>query len=150
QDRAFTTALAAQCALALERSRLYESERGARAAAEASAAQLEIILRGVVDGIVAQAADGTLIHANDAAARLMGYESVGALTSMTTPEWLSRFEVLDPDGRPVSLSQLPGRRALVSGVEQTLLLRIRVRASGEERWALVSATPVVGEAGQPM
>jgi PAS domain S-box-containing protein len=150
QDRAFTTALAAQCALALERSRLYESERDARAAAEASAAQLEIILRGVVDGIVAQAADGALIHANDAAARLMGYQSVAALTSMTAPEWLSRFEVLDPDGRPVPVSQLPGRRALVSGVEQTLPLRIRVRASGEERWALVSSTPVTGQAGQPM
>jgi PAS domain S-box-containing protein len=150
QDRAFTTALAAQCALALERARLYESERDARAAAEAGAVQLEIILRGVADGIVAQGADGALIYANDAAAQLMGYASVEALTNAPAAEWLNRFEVLDDRGRALPLSRLPGRRALATGVEQTSPLRIRIRATGEERWALVSATPVTGNASQAM
>jgi PAS domain S-box-containing protein len=150
QDRAFTTTLAAQCALALERARLYESELDARALAEASATQLEIILHGVADGIVAQGASGGLSYANDAAARWMGYASVDALMSAPPTEWLSRFDVLDDHGRALDVSQLPGRQALTRGVEQTRPLRIRIRATGEERWGLVSATPVTGQAGQRM
>jgi len=150
QDRAFATTLAAHCAQALERARLYESELEARAAAEASAAQLEIVLRGVADGIVAHVASGALLYANDAAAQLMGYPSVEALMSAPAADWLNRFDVLDRDGRALDVSLLPGRQAVVSGVGQTLPLRIRVRATGEERWVLISATPATGQAGLRM
>ena len=147
-DRTFATALAAQCALALERARLYEAERRARAAAEASAAQLDVILGGVADGIVAQDPSGTVIYANDAAARLVGFPSAQALTAARPPERLAAFELLDVDDRPLAVSQLPGRRALLGEVVEGMPVRFRVRASGEERWALVSAAPVPDSRGR--
>jgi PAS domain S-box-containing protein len=146
-DRAFITALAAQGALAVERARLYEAERRARAAAEASARQLDIILRGVADGIIAQDPAGHLIYANDAAAQLVGYPSARALTEAPSHERLGRFEILDDDNRPLPPQHLPAQRALhgESGAEQ--LVRFRVRATGDERWSFVSATPVRDDVG---
>ena len=148
RERAYTLAIAAQCALALERARLYDAERRARATAEASAAQLEIVLRGVADGIVAQDTSGRIIYANDAAARLVGYPSAEALIDAPTAEWFERFEVLDESGRSLPLKELPGQRALVDASGRTAPLRFRLRATGEERWALISATPVTDVTGQ--
>ena len=148
RDRTFALALAAQCALALERARLHEADRAARAAAEASAAQMDIILGGVADGIIAQNAAGKLIYANDAAARLVGFPSAQALTAAQPSERLAGFELLDEDDHSLAPSQLPGRRALLGESVRSLPLRFKVRATGEERWALVSAAPVLDGRGQ--
>ncbi len=107
--------------------------------------QLAIILRGVADGITVQDTTGELIYANEAAARIIGYPSVQALQESPVNEVMQRFEVMDELGQPLPLSQLPGRRALQEGQEVERLLRFRVVASGQERWSIVRATPVLDE-----
>ena len=146
--------LARRAALAVDNSRLYDEAR--REIVERERAQeelrdfgeqLEIILRGVADGITTQDPSGELIYANEAAARIVGYPTVATFMKAPLREVMSRFEVADETGRPLPLEELPGRKALL-GKNTEALLRFREAATGEERWSVVSATPVFDERGR--
>jgi len=104
--------------------------------------QLEAILRGVADAVTAQAPDGRLLFANDAAAASMGFESPEALLSAPVGDIMSRYDMLDEDGEPYPLEALPGRRALAGEDGAESVVRFRIRATGEERWSAVKATPI--------
>jgi PAS domain S-box-containing protein len=130
-----------------EREELLRLEQLARVDATHARDQLEAILRGVADAVTAQAPDGQLLFANRAAVELLGYESSDALLSAPLTEIMSRFELLEESGRPFPVEQLPGRRALADGVGDEVVVRFRVRATGEERWSAVKATPIVDRDG---
>ncbi len=114
---------------------------------EASREQMEAILRGVADGVTAQAPDGTLLFANDAAVAVLGYDTAEELIAAPLNELMQRFEVFGEDGNPFPLEELPGRRALMGETGTEELLRFRVRATGAERWSVVKATPLFDETG---
>ena len=59
-----------------------------------------------------------------------------------------RFEVVDEEGRPFPLENLPGRRALSGEERAEEVLRFRVLARGEERWSVVRAVPIFDEQGE--
>ena len=130
-----------------EREELLRLEQVARVDATQARDQLEAILRGIADAVTAQAPDGRLLFANEAAVKLLGYESSEALIAAPLTEIMSGFELLDENGRPFPLEELPGRRALAEGVGSEVVLRFRVRATGEERWSAVKATPIADRAG---
>ena len=130
-----------------EREELLRLEQLARVDATQARDQLEAILRGVADAVTAQAPDGRLLFANEAAVELLGYESSDALLAAPIAEILDRFEILDESGRPFPVDRLPGRRALAEGVGGEVVLRFRVRATGEERWSAVKATPIMDSTG---
>jgi PAS domain S-box-containing protein len=130
-----------------EREELLRLEQLARVDATQARDQLEAILRGIADAVTAQAPDGRLLFANEAAVKLLGYESSEALIAAPLTEIMSRFELLDERGRPFPLERLPGRRALVEGAGSEVVVRFRVRATGEERWSAVKATPIADRAG---
>lgn len=111
--------------------------------------QLAIILQSVADGITAQDPDGRLIYANDAAARIVGYPSAHALMDAPVHEVLQGFVLRDASGCPFPVEQLPGRRALrdMPNPPETTLC-FRVVATGEERWAVVRASPVLDNEGR--
>ena len=124
-----------------------EAERSARKARD----QLDAMLRGVADAVTAQAPDGRLLFANDAAVELLGFESSEALLAAPPGDIMSRFEIFDESGRPYPLEDLPGRRALEGEEGAEAIMRFRIRATGEERWSAVKATPVKnGAAGVSM
>jgi PAS domain S-box-containing protein len=125
-----------------EREELLRLEQLARVDATQARDQLEAILRGVADAVTAQAPDGRLLFANEAAVELLGYDSSEALLSAPLNAIMDRFEVLDERGRPFAAEQLPGRRALAEGEGSEVVVRFRVRATGEERWSAVKATPI--------
>ena len=110
--------------------------------AQLALAKLETVLGGVDDGITVQDERGKVIFANPPAARLVGYPNVAAFLQAPPREVLERFELLAPDGTPFPLEELPGRRVLAGHPAREQLIRFRARASGEERWSLVRATPV--------
>jgi PAS domain S-box-containing protein len=62
---------------------------------------------------------------------------------------LERFDVMDADGAPFPEARLPGRLAL-AGVDdpESVTLRFRIRATGEERWSLASARPLRNDEGE--
>jgi PAS domain S-box-containing protein len=110
--------------------------------------QIEIMLRGVADGITAQNPTGQLIYANDAAAQLTGYDSAQELLDAPLQQVLGKFDLLDEAGEPLPFSEMPSRQALHGIQPSARIMRFRVRATGEERWSVVRATPVFDERGQ--
>jgi PAS domain S-box-containing protein len=111
-----------------------------------SPTELLAIMNAVSDGITAQDASGALVYANDAAARLIGFASAEEFLAAPIQDVLSRFEILDEQGRPLAYDELPGRHALLGRTaERTLCYRLR--ATGEERWSIVRAEPVFGADG---
>jgi PAS domain S-box-containing protein len=104
--------------------------------------QLEAILRGVADAVTAQAPDGRLLFANEAAAESLGFDSPEDLMQAPLGSIMDRFEVIDERGEPYPLGALPGRRALAGEDNAETVVRFRVRDTGEERWSAVKATPI--------
>jgi PAS domain S-box-containing protein len=109
--------------------------------------QLELILRRVGDGITVQDREGRLVYANDAAARLIGFDSADELLATPVASVLRRFEILDEERKPFPLERLPGRLALERGETAEATLCHRLRPAGDERWAIVQATPVLASDG---
>ena len=154
-DLEFAQELARRAALAVDNARLYEKARKeifererAQAELRASRDQLEVVLRGVADGITAQDPTGRLIYANEVAARIAGYPSVQAMVETPDRERMEVLEVTDESGRPFPPDRLPGRRALQGEEGAEEVLRFRVLATGEERWALLRASPVFDTRGK--
>jgi len=114
---------------------------------EAARRQLEAILRGVADAVTAQAPDGRLLFANEAAAASMGFETPEALMAAPLGSIMDRYDMLDEHGRPFRLEALPGRRALAGEDGAESIVRFRLRDTGEERWSAVKATPIRDDDG---
>lgn len=108
---------------------------------------LEIITSGSADGISIQDSTGRLIYANDAAARMNGFESGREMQEASAERIVQGFEILDEDGLPFAVDELPGRRALRGEQEPEAVIRFRRRLGGEDRWALVRATPLFDDDG---
>lgn len=123
---------------------LRERVETAHAQAQASGDQLSAILEGIADGVTAQGPDGRLLYANDAAVRTMGYRTAEEMLKTPPERIVQRFEVFDEDGRPFPLEQLPGRRALL-GESASATVKFRIKATGEERWSVIKATPIYDE-----
>jgi PAS domain S-box-containing protein len=139
--------LADRCALALDNARLYSELRDAERAARRAGAEVHSILGGVADAVTAQAPDGSLVYANDAAVRLLGYSSVEELLAAPVQEITRRFEWYDESGEPIPIERLPGRRALAGEEPEPLIVRSRVAGEREARWTRVKATPIRDEEG---
>ena len=136
-----TQAIATHIAAATERHRAFDE-------LEESRRRLAVVLRDVADGITVQGPDGRLEYANDAAARTLGFPTAEALLAAPVGALMDAFEILDEQGRPLDLAELPGRRALAGEPAPERLVLYRVRATGEERWSIVRATPVLGDDGR--
>jgi PAS domain S-box-containing protein len=146
--------LARRAALAVDNARLYaeaqmeiDERRSAQEELRESRDQLEAVLRGVADGITAQDQSGRIIFANETAARLVGFSSASDLVHSPQDELMDRFDLSDEEGRPLPADRLPGRRALAGEDGSEEVMRFRVLATGEERWAIVKAMPIFGEQG---
>ena len=132
--------------LGLQVGEFIEALRAEREREEARS-QVEAILRGVADAVTAQAPDGRLLFANDAAVRLLGFESAEALINAPPATIMGKYELLDERGDPYPLEALPGRRALGGEDNAETVVRFRVRATGDERWSAVKATPIRDDDG---
>ena len=110
-------------------------------------ADLETVLLHAADAITVQASDGSLVFANLAAARTLGFDSPEALLATPIRELMSHFDLLDEHGSPLPLDQLPSRRALAGQSGPPSVVRFRDVASGDDHWSLVQAMPIVDEAG---
>jgi PAS domain S-box-containing protein len=130
-----------------EREELLRLEQLARLDATEARDQLQAILSGVADAVTAQAPDGRLMFANDAALQLLGFASFEELQSASGDWMRDRFEILDEDGHPLPTERLPGRRALAGEDGAEEVVRFRLRATGEERWSAVKATPIRDDDG---
>ena len=109
--------------------------------------ELASILRNVADGITAQAPDGRLVYANDAAAQLCGLASAEEMLSLSGAELLERFELIGEDGQPLPVAELPSRRVLQKRTTQDAVVGYRLLPGGDERWSIVRSTPILDDTG---
>jgi GAF domain-containing protein len=132
--------LARRAATALDSARLF---------AELSAAerQLEAVLGNLAEAVTVQGPDHRLVYVNQAAARLLECRSPQDVLDTPMEQILNRFVALDEDGLPFDYALLPGRDALAGRTPEPVLMRSISKASGDERWMLVKATPVRDEDG---
>ncbi|MGH2969842.1 MAG: GAF domain-containing protein, partial [Solirubrobacteraceae bacterium] len=140
--------LADRCALALDNARLFRELSEAVAAARQAGAEVNTILGGVADAVTAQAPDGSLVYANEAAVRMVGYETVEQLLAAPVGQVVSRFEMRDEHGGPLAVEQLPGRRALRGEAPEPLIVRSSAAGEREVRWTRIKATPVFDDGGR--
>lgn len=131
-----------------EEARRIAVERAARRQAEIyerevrrSRDQLDLILRSIAEGVMVQTTDGRLAFANEAAARLCGFDSPSEMLASSPAAIVDRFEMFHEDGRPFSFSELPAHAAF-EGRSTTVVLRFRLKQTGQERWSVVSGSPV--------
>ena len=141
EDVRLGVAMASHVAGAVDRRRTEDEMRRSRN-------QLEAIVQSSSDGITVQDAGGSLVFANDAAAQLTGFDTAEELLATPPAAILERFELLGEDGvTPLPWDELPGRRAGATGREVERLICYRIAATGDRRWSLVRATPVIGADG---
>ena len=148
EDLELARQLADRCALALDNARLFTELSGAVDAARQAGDEVNTILGGVADAVTAQAPDGSLVYANDAAVAITGYDSVGELLSAAPGTIVSRFEMTDEHGDPLDVRRLPGRRAMAGERPEPLVVRSRMAGTREWRWSRVKATPVLEPDGR--
>jgi len=143
EDLTLAQQLADRCALALDNARLYTDLSDAVEAAREAGDEVNTILGGVADAVTAQAPDGRLVYANEAAVAITGFDSVGELLAAEPGTIVSRFEMTDEDGGPLDVAMLPGRRAMSGETPEPLVVRSRLAGTREWRWSRIKATPVL-------
>ena len=138
QDFDVARDLARRAALAIDNARLFSHLQRAES-------QLETILQSLTEAVTVQDSSGELVYANQAAADIMGSATPEGLLATPVAEITQRFWQFDEDGNPFRTEAYPGRRALMGERPDPVVLRQVDRATHEERWVRLAATPIVIE-----
>ena len=142
EDLSFATVLAGRAALALDNAGLF-------AELETIEAQLTAVLSTLAEAVTVQHTGGALIYANEAAARMLGYDSAQELLATPVDQIVSTFESTKEDGSPLQVEDLPGRK-LLSGeaAPEPLVVRAVDRRTGRVDWRVTKASGVYGSDGE--
>lgn len=115
----------------------------------ALAGQLHTVLDGLAEAVTVTDEQGRTIYANQAAVRLLRLASPAELIDAAPGDLMDRFDVFDESGARVSLERLPGARVRAGERDvEPMLVRNRVKATGEERWLLNKTTALTNAAGE--
>ncbi len=140
-DLRFGQILAGRIALALDNAGLFSD-------LESIERRMDTVMAILDEAIVIHGADGELVFANPAAARMMGFDTPDEALTSATGEIRDRFDIRDEDGRAVSATELVGRRVLRGEETGPQTLRATDRATGRERWTRTKAQAIKGAAGE--
>ncbi|MDQ6836334.1 MAG: SpoIIE family protein phosphatase [Actinomycetota bacterium] len=91
----------------------------------------------------------TLVYANRAALRHLGFESLAELQEQSLPALMDEYVVHDEHGRRLSIEDIPSVRLLHGETPEPLLIHSVHRATGEARWELLKAAVLRDTRGQP-
>lgn len=128
--------LARRAALAIDNARLFSEVRSVEQ-------RLEAILVNLAEAITMNDPSGRMVFANQAAAELLEASSPQELMNAPPGTIMERFVVSDEQGRELGLDAMPGRKLFRGEDAKPLLVRNIVRATGEVRWLIVRASPVL-------
>jgi PAS domain S-box-containing protein len=141
-DLAMAEELAALASLAIQNAQLYREVQQSRD-------QLDIILRGVADGIIVYDTNGRIIYANEAAAKMTGSASVQALMETPVAGIATRYEIIDEQRQPFPSSQFPHLQVLAGEAEAEAIMGYQQRGTGQpEHWSFVKSRPIHNELGE--
>jgi len=101
--------------------------------------QLQVILDGVADNIIALDPTGKIIYANQMPIPVPGHPSLTKLLTEPSPEHLT---ILDVDGLPLTFDKLPPMQAVRGTRTEPTVLHMHSSNGNGEMWASVKATPI--------
>jgi serine phosphatase RsbU (regulator of sigma subunit)/PAS domain-containing protein len=134
-DLRYAEILSGHLALALDNATLAQTVTGLER-------RLEATLTNLAEAVIVREADGQIVFANSAAARLLNLGSVREVTTASPQQLMELYHVFDEAGGSLTLADLPSSHAALGEDPEPLLVRNVARATGEERWLLHKATPL--------
>jgi PAS domain S-box-containing protein len=139
---AFAQDIAAQCALAIEKSHLLANARQAAELATERANTLDAVFQAMNEGITVVDREGQVLVSNNAASKFLG---VPLNTKESITEWMRRYPVYTLHRQPVPEEDFPLSRAL-RGERIRGERFITSRSDGAERVMEVNVTPLFNSA----
>jgi PAS domain S-box-containing protein len=133
-DVRFAQVLAPRIGLALDNAGLFSD-------LESVERRLDTVMSMLDQGVTVHDASGDLVYANDAVAHWLGFASPREVLDAPEQELLRRFDVWTEDGTRLDRNLIMERfrKGRLSGREH---VRIALKATGEERWAVVSSESI--------
>jgi PAS domain S-box-containing protein len=135
EDLELVCELARRAALAIDNAQLFSD-------LQTIEQRLHAVLENLAEAITVIDDRGRTVFANDAALRFLGL-SAEELAEAKPGEIMSRFTVLSESGEELPLDSMPARRLFRGEPAPALLVRNIVKATGDERWIVVRASPIV-------
>jgi len=151
-ERAFIQGLAAKCAIALERARLYDESQAARREAQQTLgelteerARLDTIVQQMPAGlIIAEAPSGRLLRGNEQLEQILRRPFVASPNIAAYAEW----QFASPSGVVLLPEEFPLARSILHG-ERVVGEPFRVtRGDGTRGFVTVSSTPILDRDGR--
>ncbi len=137
----FAQILASRIGLALDNAGLFSD-------LESIERRMDTVMSILDEAIVIHGADGELVFANPAAARMLGYETSADAVASQTALIRDRYLIRDEHGAEAPPTALAGRRALIGEPVEPQILRVIDRETGRERWTRTKARAIEGPAGE--
>jgi PAS domain S-box-containing protein len=128
-----------------ERERLVEELSRALRGSER---RFDAIIGSLADPVTIRDREHRIVYANRAAIEYLGFDSSEQL-SQTPPAAIMRdYLVWGEDGEEITMDEIPSVRILRGEPAEPLLIRTVNRDSGEQRWNLLKAAPLLDESGE--
>ncbi|HVZ66731.1 MAG TPA: PAS domain S-box protein [Patescibacteria group bacterium] len=152
-DLAFIEELGRMAGQAIDNARLYKEAKAEIANRikiendlRSSERKLRTILETVDDGITVFDENAKVVYANTSISKASGYETVGGMLKKPI-KWKNIFKVFGEDGQPISVRELPGRKAIYAKRKVEKVIKSVNKKTGEEKWAIVKGSPIMDELG---
>jgi PAS domain-containing protein len=113
-----------------------------------STALLEQVLHGVANGLTIQDPSGELVFVNEAAARMMNCRSPEEAVRKGGLAIAQEFTYYDTSGKPLKVTDLPGRLALSGKAEPEMTVGYTSAAHPKMRWTTIKSMPIIDDDGQ--
>lgn len=139
---AFARDITARRASESEHDRLVAELRIALRAAER---RFDAIVGSLGDPVTIRNRANHLVYANRAALELLGLSSVDQLQETSPEQLMAGYTVSGEDGRPVTMDDIPSVRLLRGEDAEPLAIRSVNLETGELRWQLLKASPLLDE-----
>jgi PAS domain S-box-containing protein len=109
--------------------------------------QLAAALGTLAEAVTVQAADGRVLFANRAALQMLGFERLEDMLEADPATILAAYRYFRPDGTPMGMDELPGRRVLLGEEPRPELVRWFRLPTGERRYSVIKASPLLDDDG---
>jgi PAS domain S-box-containing protein len=133
-DVSFASVLARRIGLALDNAGLFSD-------LESVERRLDTVMSMLDEGIAVHDASGDLVYANHAAARWLGFTSPKEAVEAAEHELMERLEIWAEDGTSLDRDRI-AQRIRAGRLPRREQVRLALKATGEERWAVVSSEPI--------
>ncbi|HEX7042671.1 MAG TPA: PAS domain S-box protein [Patescibacteria group bacterium] len=102
--------------------------------------ELSAILKNVPVGVIVQNEDGDLVYVNKKAAEIAEYASVEEMMGAPRFDYIYKFEMRDEFDKKLSLNNLPGRVAIRTKKDVSVMLKFVSRKTKKVRWLIINST----------